>query len=138
MTNASTPVIYLLLIAVGIAGAAGDILVSRWARSNVTTWLLASWVCWIASVTLFGYLMRTERFAFSAAIFVAFAAHGVTSVLFEQLVLRQRLSREEWLGIALATIAVVMLEVGRVRREAATADTSPAIAIALSSRSTCP
>lgn len=116
----SNPVVttYLMLILVGVAGAVGDILVSRWAKTDGIGWLLGSWLFWIASVTLFGYFLKSDRFAFSTAIsFIAFAAHGVVSLLFDFLFLQTRLSREEWLGIALAIIAVLVLEVGRVRRE---------------------
>jgi multidrug transporter EmrE-like cation transporter len=119
---------YLMLVLVGVAGACGDILVSRWAKTNGTGWLLGSWVFWIISVTLFGYFLKSDRFAFSTAIFIAFAAHGILSLLFELAVLKTKLSREEWLGMALAIIAVLVLEVGRSRREEAAVNPTASVA----------
>jgi hypothetical protein len=62
MSNAA--IAYILLVAVGITGATGDIFVYRWAVSRQNGWLIGSYCLWIVSVTLFGIFYRYEHFTF--------------------------------------------------------------------------
>ena len=111
MTNAAAA--YLLLVAVGITGAVGDIAVYQWATSRQLHWLITSYCLWIISVTLFGFFFRYERFTFGPALLVALAIHAVVCVACDYIHFGNRLTRLETLGIAFAAVSIILLEVGR-------------------------
>ena len=105
--------VYGLLVAVGVAGAIGDATLNQWARSNRTAWLLASYLIWAAVATLFGLLLRWDRFAFGAAVVLSLLVHAVAAVVIGRVCFGGRLSGWDWAGIACACAAVVLIEAGR-------------------------
>lgn len=105
--------VYCLLVVVGVAGAIGDAALNQWAKSSRIGWLLASCVIWIGVATLFGLVLKWERFTFSAAVILALVVHSVVAVAFDRLYFSGRLSGWEWAGIVFAFAAVVFIEIGR-------------------------
>jgi hypothetical protein len=71
--------VYGLLIVVGVVGAIGDATLNHWARSNRTLWLIVSYAIWIAVATLFGFVLKWDRFTFGAAVVLSLLVHSVTA-----------------------------------------------------------
>ncbi len=112
----TTSLVYGLLIAVGLLGAAGDVAVYHWSLSRNHGWLLLSWLLWIVSVTLFGVCFRYQHFSFGPGLVIALAIHAVTGLACDYLFYGQRLNRFEILGISLAAIAILILELARPQK----------------------
>jgi len=109
----SVPTVYGLLLLIGVTSGVGDILLYQWAKSRGTVWLLMAYTVWIFSLTLYGFLFRTEHFSFGAAVVLATVIHLVISVLWGLFFTESKLSTIEMAGLILAIIAVILLEVGR-------------------------
>jgi hypothetical protein len=107
------PAVYGLLIVVGLVGGLGDILLLKWARSQLIGWLVAAAVVWACALALLGHFLRWEHFTFGTAIVVATVVHVALDVGFDAVFNEVRLNRTEWLGLVLALVAVVLLEAGR-------------------------
>lgn len=101
------------LIAIGGLGGAGDIWVYEWARSGRTPWLAASCLAHGASVILFGLLLRWDGRAFCAAFMLSSVVHVALVVSADALFLGGRLTAAQWVGMALAAAAIVLLEASR-------------------------
>lgn len=117
MTNAIAA--YLILVAVGITGAVGDIAVYQWATSRQLHWLILSYCLWIISITLFGFFFRYERFTFGPALLLALSIHAVVCVACDYIHFGTRLTRMETAGIAFLAISIILLEMGRPQTTAA-------------------
>lgn len=102
-----------LLVAIGVLGGLGDIVVYQWARGDRVAWLVASCGLHVASVVLFGLLLRWDTRAFCAAFMLSSVVHVVLVVAGDVLVYGRRLSPREWAGMGLAAAAIVLLELGR-------------------------
>jgi drug/metabolite transporter (DMT)-like permease len=105
--------VYGLLVVIGVAGAIGDATLNHWARSNRTGWLVASYLIWIGVATLFGLVLKWDRFSFGAAVSLALLVHAVVAVGIDRIVFGERLGGWQAAGIACACAAVVLIEAGR-------------------------
>lgn len=114
MNNAlSSWVAYTLLIASGITGGLGDIWIYNWAKTGKLYWLLLAGTVWLASLFLFGLLLKWDSRTFSAAFMLCTVMHVVLVIVCDILYFGGRLNRLEWAGMVVAAIAVFMLEIGR-------------------------
>lgn len=102
-----------LLAAIGVLGGIGDVWVYRWAKSDRTPWLAASCLAHAASVVLFGLLLKWDGRAFGTAFMLSSVVHVVLVVAADVLYLGGRPTSAEWAGMALAAVALVLLEAGR-------------------------
>jgi multidrug transporter EmrE-like cation transporter len=119
---------YAILLAIGITGGLGDVWIFKWAKSGQTVWLVAACVVWLASLLLFGLLLKLDTRTFSAAFMLSTVFHVVLVIVCDLVFFGGRLTPTEWVGMALAAAAVVVLELGRP--EAEPAAIPPAIAVA--------
>lgn len=109
----SLPVIYGLLLIVGITGGIGDILLYKWAKTHSIFWLAMAYGVWLCSLTLLGLFLRIEHFTFSAALVLATMIHLIVGLLWSFFFTEATLSSIELAGLILGIIAVILLEVGR-------------------------
>lgn len=105
--------VYGLLVIVGFIGALGDATINEWARTSRLWWWLVSIPIWIAAATLFGYVLHWQYFNFSLAVVVALLVHSGAVLLFDRTILGARFSALQWVGVVLALLALVLLELGR-------------------------
>ena len=105
--------VYGLLVVVGVFGAVGDATLNQWARTHRLWWLLLSYLIWIGVATLFGFVLRWERFTFAAAVALELLVHSVAAIVIDKAYFGGRLSVWEWAGIACACAAVMLIEIGR-------------------------
>jgi len=105
--------IYGLLAAIGLTGALGDLWIYKWAVSDKTVWLVWASVVWLASLILFGVMLRLDSRSFSAAFMLVSLFHAVVVVACDLAFYGGRLNRVEWLGLLLAMVSVLVLEFGK-------------------------
>lgn len=105
--------IYALFILNGVTSGIGDILIYRWAKTSQLSWLLAAYLVWFGSLLLLGFLFRMEHFSFGAAVLLATLIHLGMSLGWSWLFTDYQFSRLELVGLLLATLAVICLELGR-------------------------
>jgi hypothetical protein len=118
--------VYGLLVAVGVLGAIGDATLNQWARSNRPGWLLVSYLVWFGVATLFGIVLRWDRFTFASAVILSLVVHSLVALAIDKAYFGGRVSRWEWAGIACACAAIALFEFGR---SAAAADVAPSRAL---------
>lgn len=105
--------IYTVLTFVGVMGAAGDIAINQWAKSHRWEWWVVSCLVWIATATIFGMILRWDHFKFGVAVILALLIHSICAVLFDWLWYKTNLTATQWIGIAIALIAIGFIEGGK-------------------------
>ena len=105
--------IYALLLAIGLTGALGDLWIYKWAVGHKPGWLVAASVVWLASLILFGVMLRLDSRSFSAAFMLVSVFHAVVVVACDVVFFGGRLNRVEWFGMALALASVLVLELSK-------------------------
>ena len=105
--------VYGLLVLIGVAGAVGDAALNHWARSNRPAWLVASYLIWIGVATLFGLVLKWDRFSFGAAVVLSLLVHSVFAVGIDRVFFGGRLGGWQAVGLACACAAILLIEVGR-------------------------
>jgi len=103
---------YTILIASGALGALGDVLMNHWAKSGKTLSLVASLFLWVVAVSAFAWLLKAGRFPFGGAVVLGLLVHSTTALIFDRLYFGGRLSIWQWGGIALAVLAMVLIDLG--------------------------
>lgn len=104
---------YGLLVAIGLSGGLGDIWIFNWARSSETWWLLVACFAWVVSLIMFGLLLKWDNRTFCAAFMLSTVFHVVLVVGVDLVYFGGRLSQLEWVGMGMATVAIVLFELGR-------------------------
>jgi len=103
---------YLWLLAAGISGGAGDILLYQWAKLARGGWLAAALACWLVSAVLFGLLLRHGGRGLSVSFVLVAVLHVVLVLGWDCAFGGGRLNRWELAGVALGVAAIVALEWG--------------------------
>ena len=119
MTAHQAPfLIYVVLIAVGIASGIGDIALYKWAKTDVRMMLLASCLFWLISNLLLAQFFRWERFAFSIAVVLAAFVHLLVDLFWDFAYHKTRPTSLQIAGLCLGFAAVVILEISRSTEDA--------------------
>jgi len=105
---------WILVVATGLIGAVADIVLSNWSRTNEFVWFLAGAVGFVVFMTGLGLIIRrgainghplaialTLTVLFNIAFVAVWEVHGGT-----------QLSALQWVGVALAVMAVTCFELG--------------------------
>ena len=111
--QSSRAAIYVIIVLAGLLGAISDVVLNEWARTSKTGWLLAAYACWIIVATVVGFALRSGYFGFGAAIVLFLLVNSAGALMLDRLLYGTRLSLLSWMGIALAFIAIVCIEMGR-------------------------
>ena len=104
---------YVLLVVIGVFGGLADVWVYKWAKADRAIWLAAACGAHAAGMLLFGLLLRWDTRAFCTVFMLSSVVHVVIVVGADALFFNGRLTLTEWAGMALAAVAVIVLEVGR-------------------------
>ena len=114
MSNVLNPIIvYLILGVSGITGALGDIWIYNWAKTGKWHWLVLASIVWVASLVSFGLLLKWDARAFSAAFMLCSIIHIVMVICADIFYFGGRINRLEAVGMIVAIIAVILMEIGR-------------------------
>jgi drug/metabolite transporter (DMT)-like permease len=110
---------FALLMLAGIIGAFGDAALNHWAKSDRSQWLWISYAIWIGVATLFGLLLRCQRYSFSGAVAVALLVHMAAASIIDYIWTGRQFSAWEWLGLLGAGLTIAAFEVGNRSPEVA-------------------
>lgn len=103
----------LMVVAVAALGATGDVLVNQWAKTHLVRWWLMSIPVWVMTATVFGFVLRERHYSFSVALVVILLFHSGLVLAWDALAERAILTLTQWAGVAVAIVAIVLMEVGR-------------------------
>ncbi len=110
-----TALFYAAIMVCGATGAAGDILLYRWAISCQTRWLAAGLCMWLICLIVFGLLLRHAERTLGATFVLAAVVHIVAVLGWEWRHGDRSLSWMEMTGIVLAAVGVVLIELGQYK-----------------------
>ena len=116
--------VYAVMIVLGLLGAISDAVLNKWAKTDKLGWLLAAYASWLAVATLLGMVLRWDYFSFGTAVVLFLLVNTLGAVVLDSWLYSNRLNVWGWIGIFLASGAIVSLELGRSQpRSAATIET---------------
>lgn len=104
---------YLALLVIGVAGAVGDIWLYRWAKSYRVDWLAAGLSSWIASLIMFGLLLRHGERSLGVTFVLSAVVHIVAVLGWEWARGETKTSGLLWVGLVVAATGVVLIELGQ-------------------------
>lgn len=104
---------YGMLLLIGVTGAAGDVLLYRWATEHHNGWLAAALSIWAFSLVLFGLLIRWGGRTLGLTFVLAAVVHTALILSWDIATSSQRLSRMEWVGLTLAVLGVLLIELAQ-------------------------
>ena len=104
---------FLMVVMVAMLGVIGDVLVNQWAKTQLVRWWVLSIPMWIATATMFGFVLREKRYSFSVALIIILLLHSGLVLAWDTLIERAILTPMQWAGVAAAMAAIVLMEVGR-------------------------
>ena len=104
---------FLMVVTVAILGVAGDVLVNQWAKTLLARWWLLSIPVWVVTATVFGVVLRDKHYSFGITVVVILLIHSGLVLAWDALVERASLAPTQWVGIAAAIPAIVLMEAGR-------------------------
>ena len=99
--------IYFLVIAVGLSSAVGDALINQYVRSGKITWFILGCLGWCTAAAFWSQILKKQLFAPSVALF--FLGNIGIAVLIGYFYFGDRVPAIQWLWIALAVVAVVLI-----------------------------
>lgn len=103
----------LLLVGCAALSAVADILIHVSARDSTLRPLVIGSVLGIGSLLLLRVIFLQSTHSFSIVIVLIVVIHLMIDVGFDVFIYRNRLSRNEWLGIVLAVGALILLTSGK-------------------------
>lgn len=102
--------LYALAVGAGLIGGVGDAFLGKWKHSGAWVWVLAGFACWNVALGLFLLMLKRALLAHCVVLFLL--ANCLLTVAVSQYVFDEPLSRQKWVGVALAVAAIVVMELG--------------------------
>lgn len=104
-------VFYVLAISAGLIGGVGDALLNQWVKTGGKLWWLGGgYTCWLLALTLFVLMLKRGLLAHCVILFLL--SNCVFVLIVSSLVFHEAISIQKWVGIILAIVAIVMMELG--------------------------
>ena len=110
--------LYAAVLVIGILGAAGDLVLYRWSKSNELWELLLGLLLWIVSLVAFGYLLRYGGRSLSVVFILTAVAHSLIVLGWDIFSVSRRVSFAEGIGIGTALVGVLIIEWASMQQEA--------------------
>lgn len=102
---------YFLSILAGLMAAIGDSCLNQWAKHDSKgIWLFGGFVFWNVSLLLFLSMLKRGMLAQCVVLFII--TNCILVLLISHFTFHAELSRQQWLGIFLAVLGVVVMELG--------------------------
>ncbi|MBI2086551.1 MAG: hypothetical protein HYT69_00005 [Candidatus Zambryskibacteria bacterium] len=105
--------LFLMVVAIALLGVIGDILVNQWAKTLLVRWWVMSIPVWVVTATVFGFALREKHYSFGVTVIVVLLIHSGLVLAWDALIERAMLTPTQWVGVAAAITAIILLEIGR-------------------------
>lgn len=96
------------VLAAAAVATGSDYLLKRWSLTDATVLLVGGVVGWALSAFLFACSLRTGTLLANGSVFVV--ASGLAVVAMSLWVFHEPVSPRQWAGVALAVVAVLLLD----------------------------
>lgn len=108
--NSDKVTFYVLAMTAGLVAGVGDALLNKWAKTSGGSfwWVFGGIACW--NVALVGFLLLLARGLLAHAVVLFLLTNVVAVLLLSRYVFNEELSTQKWLGITLAVLAVILME----------------------------
>jgi uncharacterized membrane protein YhhN len=103
---------YLIIAAIAVLGAAGDIWLYRGARAGSSLQLALGLASWLVSLLMFAGLVRSSDCTLSVAFVLSAAIHVAVVVGFDFLMESPSLTLFERLGVVITIVGILCIEFG--------------------------
>ena len=98
---------YFLVAAVGLSSAVGDALINQYVKTDRLSWFLLGCLGWCTAAVFWSQILKKQLFAPSVALF--FLGNIGIAVLIGHFYFGDRVPMLQWIWIALAVIAMVLI-----------------------------
>ena len=101
----------MLAIGAGLVGAVGDCLLNQWAKyGGRVWWAIGGFVCWNLALGLFTWMLGKGLLAHCVLLFLT--SNCLLVLMVSRLVFREAMTAQQWVGVFLALVALVLMERG--------------------------
>lgn len=104
--------IFILVFLTALFGVAGDIFINQWAKTSLLKWIVFSIPMWTLAAILFGVVLRQKHYSFAVAVVVVVLVHSGIVLAWDHFVEKAVLTPIQWVGVATAIGAIILMEVG--------------------------
>lgn len=106
-------IVYGVLIAVGLLGAASDAVLNQWAKTGRWTWLVLAYASWLLVATLLGLILRWGYFSFGVAVVLFLMVNSLGALVLDYVLESTRPNGWTIVGLVFAMLALFSIEMGR-------------------------
>ena len=99
--------IYFLVMATGLSSAVGDALINQYVKTDRLSWFLLGCLGWFTAAIFWSQILKKQLFAPSVALF--FLGNIGIAVLIGYFYFGDRVPAIQWLWIALAIVAMILI-----------------------------
>lgn len=104
-------VLYAMALVAGLTGGLGDILLYKWAKgAGELKYIVSGFVCWAIALVFFAMMLKKGLLADCVILFLL--ANCAIALIAGPIIFHDPMSRQKWLGVALAITALVLIETG--------------------------
>ena len=104
---------YGLLLAAGLTGGGGDILLAKWAKADRWFWMTAGLGSWFACLMIFALLMRYGGRTLGVTFTLSAVVHVAVVLGWDLAMGETKATLAQWVGIGLAVAGVMLIEAGQ-------------------------
>ena len=105
--------LYLIIILIGATGGLGDIWIYIWAKTGKPFWLIVSCFVWVASLLIFGYLLKQNQRSLTNLFLLSTVMHVILVAAWDFIFAGNHFSKMEWIGVVFSVLAILFLELGK-------------------------
>lgn len=107
--------LYSVILIIGMVGGLGDLLIYQWAKQGGAKWIVSGLAFWFVGLTLFGVVLRCGN-SLGFTFVLSAVVHIILVLGWDLLVEKTQISRLEMLGLLVAVLGILLMEVGHAHR----------------------
>lgn len=107
---------WIIVVSLGLEGAIADVALNQWSKTYSLYWYVVSTLLYLVFMTGFGVSMQlgmVRGYSLTIAVVLVLLVSIVGVALWDLTIGGTRLTATQWLGVTLATVAMICFELGR-------------------------